>query len=271
MSNAASEDGSVALPPSALLKLRRADQHISDLVGLVDAFLDERPFKLIRRFDPDTGDLTISIKQEKPTPDIIPLTLGDALHNLRCVLDHTYFAIISRHTHRRDNIQFPIYRPEIKESVLGRRLIKLTTKEVGSAVEACEPEPGGRYGIYELDAIDVEDKHRVLLITARGVDIPAQLFNFIAPEAGLIITGPGIVRFAGGDGGEDNYIFSVPLPPSHPTAQSGAIETDIPVRVKFALTFGDGPFAGTDIIPKVAQLRTLIEEAASSIWRAANP
>lgn len=256
------------LPPSAEQKLRRADQHINDLNRLIGAYLDQRPFKLVRRFNPEVGDLTLSVKCNMAIPEEIPLTLGDALHNLRIVLDHTYFAIISRYTQRRGNIQFPIYRPDNKKDVLGRRLVKLAPKEIGLAIDACEPEPGGRYEIHELDAADIEDKHRILLVAGRCADLPAGVINVILPEVGVQLAGPGIIRFAG----KNDDIIRVPLSPLNATAKRGAFEDEVNLVTNFSLLFGpETPFENSEIIRKLAALRNNVLEAASKVWRAANP
>lgn len=254
------------LPDSAKQKLDRADRHINDLKRLIGHFLDQRPFKLVRRFNPEASELTLSVATAIPIPDEIPLTLGDALHNLRGVLDHTYFAIISRHTDNRGNIQFPIYRPDNKKSVLGRRLVQLAPKQVRIAIEECQPQPDGKYGIFELDAADVEDKHRILLVTGRSADIPAKLVNLILPEAGTIIEGEGVIRFYG----KGDKIICVPLSPLHPTARRGAFEDEVQVATNFGLLFGPGtPFEGVEIIPKLVSLRDNVAEASDKVWDAA--
>jgi hypothetical protein len=254
------------LPHSAAQKLRRADQHISDLNSLISAYFNQRPFKVVKRFNADTGNLSLSIKCEIPIPDQIPIILGDAIHNLRAVLDHAYFSIITRNTSRRDNIQFPIYRPDNKKDVLGRRLVKLAGEKVCEAIEYCQPEPGGRYLIYELDAIDVEDKHRAILIAARSGYIPAALLSVVLPEIGVQFTGPGIFRFTGD--GDD--VFSVAMPPIHPITKHGTFENEVKVATRFDLIFGEGnPFASREIIPTINELRQNVATAAETICKAA--
>ncbi len=252
------------LPPDASLKLGRAAQHINDANNAIGDFLARKPFKIVRRFDPTTSNLTLSVKRQEPIPSLISLIVCDAVHNLRATLDLTYFAIIRPLTDRDGNIQFPIYRPDNKKDVPGRRLIKLASKKVGQALEKCQPEPGGAYSIYELDALDVIDKHRLVLLTAYTTDIPANVVNVILPEIWQKLTGEGVIRFTGD--GED--IITVPLSSTHPTAKRGAFEDEVKLSTDFGIRFREnGPVQG-QVVPTLLDLYRKVEEASSLLWEA---
>jgi len=257
----------IDLPYGAAAKLGRADQHIHDLNRAVSAYLNQRPFKLVRRFDPEAGKLSLSVKTDIPVPAEISLILGDAIHNLRAVLDFTYFAIISRYTANEKNIQFPIYRPDNKKDVFGRRLVKLAPKEVAAAIEKCQPEPDGQYSIYELDILDVADKHKLLIVASRVADIPGNVFNLVFPEFPVQMVGEGVIAFS--VDGDD--LMDLIVPPLHPISMGGAFEKDAPIRTSFDLMFANGPFAKSRVIPQIIDLRGKVAEAAAIVWRAANP
>jgi hypothetical protein len=71
------------------LKMERARHHINDFNTRIDAFLAERPSKLIERFQYQAGKRTLRVKAEKPVSEDFSLIVGDAIHNLRAALDLT--------------------------------------------------------------------------------------------------------------------------------------------------------------------------------------
>ena len=67
-------------------------------------------------------------------------------------------------------------------------------------------------------------------------------------------------------------MFKIALHPTHFTAKRGAFEDNVKLTTSFGLLFGEGsPFNGAQIIPKLEKLRNNVEEAASTVWAAANP
>ena len=88
---------------SAREKLRRADEHLDALHAKAGAWLDSKPYEFYW-VDPDPGAITadpqlqleihVGVVQEPPGD--LGLILGDVLHNLRGVLDHLFWALVSR-------------------------------------------------------------------------------------------------------------------------------------------------------------------------------
>ena len=229
----------MSLPDAAEAKLARAQHHIDDLNWQIQSYLAQEPFKIVRRFDPEVGRLSLTTKTEIPIPDKLPCIVGDAIHNLRATLDHAYFAVLIRFTPREDNLQFPVWRlgDNSKESVLGRRMVKLAPKEVRTAIEDCEPYPGGRYKIHELDVMDVRDKHRLPVLLSRASGIQAAAINLAMPEFGVRFGGPGSFKFVG----EGDSMFSVNLPLSHPSFAKVAYENEVGLRADVSLASGTVP------------------------------
>ena len=90
-----------------LLKLKRAEHHINDLSGQVNAFLAERPFRLMGYMGGNTGKFALRVKKDKAIPPEFSLIIGDAAHNLRAALDLTLFPMAMDRAPKVDRNQFP--------------------------------------------------------------------------------------------------------------------------------------------------------------------
>ena len=94
---------------SAKLKLERADKHIADLEREFKAFKLSKPYTCGVHKDKDTGEAFVEIVLNEQLLDTIPLIIGDALNNLRCVLDHVTWEIVGWDKGTQDRkLQFPI-------------------------------------------------------------------------------------------------------------------------------------------------------------------
>ena len=90
-----------------LLKIERAEHHISDLDRVLKAYLDGKPIRLMTSIETQSGNQTHFIKQDEPIPRSAPLIIGDAVHNMRSALDLTIFGMIGHKARNPDTIQFP--------------------------------------------------------------------------------------------------------------------------------------------------------------------
>jgi hypothetical protein len=77
----------------ALLKLRRADEHIEDIKERIRRFSGQ-PYKVISHFDKDTGKWELRLSGVKNIPETWPLIIGDAVNNLRSALDHLMWNLV---------------------------------------------------------------------------------------------------------------------------------------------------------------------------------
>ena len=66
----------------ARLKIERANHHIKDLERQINAFLAQRPFKLMARFKPKLGTIAFGSEADQPIPDDFALIIGDAINYL---------------------------------------------------------------------------------------------------------------------------------------------------------------------------------------------
>ncbi len=88
-------------------KYRRAKEHIDALHREIVRFTHDNPDPKIEHFDKETGRYTLAIKtRDEPDAERWGILLGDAVHNLRGVLDHIVWQLVllngekpGRHNH----------------------------------------------------------------------------------------------------------------------------------------------------------------------------
>jgi hypothetical protein len=112
-------DEGTASPASARGKLRRAHCHIENLRTSIREAGQGEPYRLPLRIqdEPETGGKTVRVGALPNKTQEWGLLIGDAVHNLRCALDHVWWALAIKHLDREPteqeapSIQFPILEP----------------------------------------------------------------------------------------------------------------------------------------------------------------
>lgn len=185
------------LTKDPILKLERAKYHINELNGQINAYMSDHPFEFMIRDDPKANQRTYFIKTKKPIPTNFPLLIGDAIHNLRTALDILIFNMAGNKSPKPDAVQFPFCKDAVSlERTIEKRQIKFAGENVVNAIHALKPYPGGDELLCGLHALDISDKHR-LVITA------VQIVEFSAVELkklGLPFDGGGSIRFTNQSG-----------------------------------------------------------------------
>ncbi len=166
-------------------KLQRARKHIAEVVELVDAYLGARPIEVRRDFNVVSGTFKIESVVLEQYPIELSLAVGDAIHNLRSALDHTYFDLVRpfvRDEKDAKRVQFPTWSsPDFEEQTLTRCLATAAGAEFVAAIKELQPYPGGAKGIYELHSLDVEDKHKTLPLVGLSIAIAGDRVNELGP------------------------------------------------------------------------------------------
>jgi hypothetical protein len=91
----------------ARLKIKRADQHIDELNAELTAFVKTDFCEFFVEPDPASKRPILKFHQTVPTPESIPLIIGDILHNLRTSLDYVASEIVRRANGPTRYIKFP--------------------------------------------------------------------------------------------------------------------------------------------------------------------
>lgn len=152
---------------SAKLKIERAKHHIRDLNGQVDAYSAQRPLGIFHSFDSKASQVTYEVKAKIPMPDEIPLILGDAIHNLRSALDLLIYEMVGdkcETDRQRKQVQFPFSKSaQILDATIKAKQVHLAGEKVVQKIKGLKPYPGGNEMLYGIHALDVTDKHKLII------------------------------------------------------------------------------------------------------------
>jgi hypothetical protein len=241
----------------AFQKLDRAEHHINDLNGQMEAYFAEHPLRLMTRGEPDAARETHFIKEKKPLPAVLPLVIGDAVHNIRSALDLFAFLMVGPNAKKPDSVQFPFAKgAKSFESTLVNRETKLAGEEVVKIITAFQPYGDGNSLLYAIHALDIIDKHKTIVPAYSSVMITGQEFYRLwpIPEAR---TAPGAIFEPG-----SSLVVRHRQPKTRNerranrrNIRSGEYERDF--QPTFVLTFGDGPCEGLAIVPTLVEMIAL--------------
>jgi hypothetical protein len=153
---------------STSLKIDRAAKHI---VELNEVLRKKRPFTYVVETDTNTHKRSVFRKADEAVVEECAVISGDAVHNLRCALDHVYWEIVAPCLSGNDNprrVQFPFTQeanrfPEAARQGYAHRagtgfycaILKLKAYE----------EIGGNELLSLIYRLDIIDKHKLLIPT----------------------------------------------------------------------------------------------------------
>ena len=146
-------------------KITRALAHIAELEREVTAYHGREPYVVVVEDRPETGQRVAKVGQmREPIPDVLPLQVGDAAHNLRGALDHLAYQLSPG-----KDTAFPVWKPtrtptsrDLSALVSGK--LRGVDPGVKEAIVAAQPYLGGAgEGLWVVDYLDNVDKHRLLL------------------------------------------------------------------------------------------------------------
>jgi hypothetical protein len=148
------------------LKLERAERHISELTEAWADFLKEDPYPVRFEDDPKTGDRTYYVDSVREVPVNLSLIAGDAIHNLRSVLDHMAHHLVCIGMNSPgpfSHVYFPIAENRKKYDTIKADFVEGMRKDAKDAIDAEEPYGGGKGRLlWQLHQLDIIDKHRIV-------------------------------------------------------------------------------------------------------------
>lgn len=149
---------------SAKLKVKRANSHINQMVEISSPLAKNLyEIKLIR--EGDMFYLTFNPKQ--PIPESFALLAGDAVHNLRCALDHLLWALYETSTGERapSYLSFPFDKNwKSLEAQKSYKAIQRAFPDAATLIrDTIKPTADRNYALWALNILDRFDKHRFLL------------------------------------------------------------------------------------------------------------
>lgn len=153
--------------------------HLHELIAAITAFLDRKPYGLMRDFDPQHNLHTARASiAEQPDPAIASI-IGDILHNLRAALDHLAVDL-TREGLRLEGKEmsrtafgeaaFPINADKAGFETNGSKKIKNWPPVAQTLIAELEPFKGGGHewsaDLWCLHQLDILDKHKMLVPAA---------------------------------------------------------------------------------------------------------
>ena len=152
-----------------LVKIDRAREHLRDLEALSGGSDHRNAYDFGPTFDPlgnaieDIGPLVVLESR-------IPAMAGDAIHNLRCALDHLVFQLIeagveggTTRTAKPEDIGFPIFETEQDYTSNRMRKVHGARRQAIAAIDALRPYRGGDDLLWRLHRLDINDKHQSII------------------------------------------------------------------------------------------------------------
>ena len=255
------------------LKVKRAKQHIGDLKREIDDFRKRRPYRVVVEFngkatqDPfmlrvDRHDFTIRVREDVPDP--VPLQFGDAIHNLRSALDHAICdAVRKRGGTVTTKHKFPIFKEDPAngqdlKAAINSGGVDEAGPEVVQVVRSINPSDQGNPKLWALHHMDIDDKHKLLLVVAVTAGIPDMQIRDAAGRSVLTMLGTKT-------GIRDGAIaVSVPALTNVKLGQ----EADLPFEVEFPR---GSVFERHALVPTLIQLTELVEGIVKRIAAVSKP
>ena len=157
------------------LKIERANKHIADIEQRLSTSSDSYGPSL--HFDRKTGEqfLYYVFLDRNLRPDIA-LMVGDAIHNLKCALDIAWRDTVQRLSpegFHPTKTKFPVThtREKLASDLTLTARISSASRLFDYMVEHVKPYEGGDGDILALHALDIDDKHHLLIpmLTVTGV------------------------------------------------------------------------------------------------------
>lgn len=237
---------------SAKLKIERADHHIKELARLVNSFSHPNRYRLIVKPDPKTAVPMLKFEMLSKGIDDIPLIVGDAVHNLRTALDHLVCELVTRAGKDLTNdTRFAFWQTR-KEAVTAINGIVqgVSLDVITSFLEYVQPYKGGNWPLLVLHALDIADKHRLIvsLFTFVGVHFTAEQKGQHLPTIGFSITRR-----------EKSYVIQL-----HPNAQ---VERNANLMLQILFDEVEG-LENQPVIPTLHYLREIVSSVVQEIEKA---
>jgi len=249
------------------LKIERAKQHFTDLVGKVDAWLKTNPYAFFRESDPESGDqlLRFQIQRDMPS-DVWSPIIGDCIHNLRSALDHLVCALVLANRKKiYGGHQFPIYETADLYKLKSPGCVQGARKDAVKDIDSLKPYKGGNDGLWRLHLLDINDKHRGLIAVVGSNEGVTTDFSKLIASHNLPILGQAVR--------DDPSFFKIPFRPAKPCplkdgdvlyriARDDIGKGDDHPEITAAPAFYEPGISECEpIVPALSQLGTLVEEA----------
>lgn len=151
---------------NAKLKVKRADQHISNLNEMLNSILKTDFYGFVVEKDENTDKNSLHFLLKPSLSEDTGLIMGDAIHNLRSALDNLWWELVDRYGGICDqNTFFPITKTEknFEKTIKDRGIESLSSDIAGLLRKNIKPYRGGNDPLYALNELNNINKHRLLI------------------------------------------------------------------------------------------------------------
>ena len=152
----------------AIVKLNRAKQHISDVEASIKSFLVTKFYELRIETDQGTGRMKLVLHPLGEPDKRLNAVVGDAIGNLRSVLDYIFYTVTSPVTGVKDRGYFPMaddangFAGEVKKGAIGT----CADPFIALFIDKVQAYKGGvGESLWALNKLRNIDKHRLLVST----------------------------------------------------------------------------------------------------------
>jgi hypothetical protein len=173
---------------SALLKLDRADKHITDVKGYVEAFNGGRDYVAFTEYDADTDTTPIKLRFDALPDRFTACAAADAIQNMRSALDHLAWQVHLRYRAAGNpplgmkKVSFGIYegRDEYIKPASQELIDRIGGLDWAVFLDNVKPYRGGNKLLFSLNLANNLDKHRDILDIGT---IPTGILVYHSPAA----------------------------------------------------------------------------------------
>lgn len=239
------------------LKVKRANQHISDLNREILTFTRKDPYVAVVDHDSAPGYQLLRVKERYAPPEHWPLIIGDAVHNLRSALDIMTCDIMRYHRRGVASVHFP-FAPSLEdlEATIERRTVHRARPEIVDVFRELKPYRGGDDFLYAIHDFDVRDKHKLInpVVNFPGIT-GIQIFDIDGSQR--VNSAPGAVLIPTG---EERIVIR---------ADAG-MKIQYNRKAPFQIMFHEGPFGRQAVVPSLFQMSELVGKIIATFERCIN-
>ena len=236
------------------VKINRAKKHLADLNLAIAAFKARGPHSFSIEIEPETGYEVYRFREREAIPSEWGAIIGDCVHNLRSALDlmANELVIANGGTPTQYTV-FPIASSRERFYARTIQAIDGVSDRAKWLIERLNPYEGGGGPLWRLHAIDIRDKHRLLIPVAARHEMFFLRSHMLGPGYDHLpraprLGGTPIDRKFPLKEGDKLLIYNRPVP-------SSDFEDKTEFDFAFEIAFGEGQiFDGDPVLPTLHQL-----------------
>lgn len=183
-------------------RLAHVDTRGQELADSIKAWMATDPIGGVTNIADDRLSWELRWSVASPRFDSWERVFGDAVHNLRSMLDNLLYFIAKSEgadTKQLKNVQFPVVSSEDTWPGVARRRISMLPDRVQQAVESVQPfqrreEERSSDPLVLLSSLNIDDKHRIGIVNGIAPQMVAGDFS-VEFEDGVTVDGPPRTEF----------------------------------------------------------------------------